>query len=151
MRLSRLLPAALLLLTTAATCPTEPAGDAELREARRRWTSQGLVHYRYDYQRSCFCIREATRPVTIEVRAGAVVSVIDRETGASLPLEAFGRRWPTVADLLDEVERAVEEADRLEVTYDPTTGHPASVSIDWLRNAADDETAFTAGDVRRVE
>lgn len=151
MRPSRLLPAALALLLLGAACPTAPAGRDDLREARTRWTSQRISHYRYDFQRSCFCPMEAVRPVTIEVLGDSVVSVRDRATGQPLPTVAFGRRWPTVQDLFAELERAVRDADSLEATYDVTTGHPVRARIDWIRNAVDDESEFTAGNLQRLE
>ena len=130
-----------------AACPTSPDGSAELQRARARWASQGLADYRYDYARTCYCLQEATRPVTIEVRDGIVVSVVDRQTG-QVVTTLHGQPWPTISDLFAEVTRATREADDFHVTYDPERGHPTEFFADWVEQMADDESGFMATNVR---
>lgn len=151
MRPTRFLPAALALLLVGAACPSAPAGGDDLREARARWASQRIARYRFDYQRSCFCPMEVVRPVTIEVLGDSVVAVTDRRTGEAVPSVVFGHRWPTIPGLFAELERAVRDADAVEATYDVGTGHPAHAKIDWIRQAVDDESEFTAGNLRRLD
>lgn len=88
--------------------------------------------------------------MTIEVRRDSVIAVVDRETGAPVPLMQFGRPWPTVAELFAELDRAIRDADTVDARYDPVSGMPISASIDWIRNAADDETTFTAGGLSQL-
>jgi hypothetical protein len=149
MRVLRPLLLLIFLPLLGAACPTSPEGSSELQRARMRWARQGLVSYRYDYARSCFCLAESTRPVTIEVRDGAVATVIDRETG-QVVTTSHGIRWPTIPDLFAEVERATREADDFRVTYDRERGHPTEFFADWIARAADDEGGFSASNVRAV-
>ena len=143
-----LLLAGMAVLLNAARCPLdpEPAGARkDWREARDRWTSSARTHYRFEYRRMCFCPAEVVRPVTIEVRRDTVIAVVDRETGTQMSLTQFGRPWPTVTELFAELDRAIRDADAVDARYDPASGIPLSARIDWMTNAADDETSFTTG------
>jgi hypothetical protein len=49
----------------------------------------------------------------------------------------------TVEGIFDEIQAALDEgADRVEVDYDPETGRPRRVDVDWIANAIDDETGI---------
>src|SRR5688500_8373671 len=94
---------AILSLAAAlgAECPTEPSD--ELMAAKARWARQGLTSYTYDYAQQCFCPIEFAGPVTIQVVNGSVTAVTDKRTGNSVPLEQFGRAWPTIPELFELV------------------------------------------------
>jgi Family of unknown function (DUF6174) len=82
----------------------------------------------------------------IEVRDGKVVRTSSLPTATGLPLPAGGEaRRPTIDELLADLERAQTSPDRGEITatYDPRTGVPTETSIDWIKNAADDEMSWT--------
>jgi hypothetical protein len=51
---------------------------------------------------------------------------------------------PTLADLLDRVERARADRDAVirEFEVDPQDGHPTHIDIDWMPNAIDDEECY---------
>jgi hypothetical protein len=142
--MTRLRFAAILLLATTlgAECSTEPSD--ELLAAKARWEREGYASYTYDYAQQCFCPVEFIGPVTIRVVNGSVTEVTDKQTGNTVPLEQFGRRWPTVPELFELVERAGREADDFDVTFHPVTGHPTDFFADWIENAVDDELGFDA-------
>ncbi|HYD52467.1 MAG TPA: DUF6174 domain-containing protein [Gemmatimonadaceae bacterium] len=146
-------PVRILLLLVAtllagAGCPTEPVEVDELVAARRRWTAEGPRAYAFDYARNCFCLAETTRPVTIHVRAGVVEAVFDRLTGQRVTIDPRFPPWPTIPQLFDEVARAAREADDFRVAYDARLGFPVDFFADWIERAADDESGFTAANVR---
>ena len=45
---------------------------SELQQRRAAWVARKIDSYRVELRISCFCIAEATRPVLVEVRGGAV-------------------------------------------------------------------------------
>ena len=52
--------------------------------------------------------------------------------------------FPAVIGLFDLIEQAIEAAAfRIEVTYDPATGLPLDVFIDYDQQLADDELGFS--------
>ena len=53
-------------------------------------------------------------------------------------------QMPTLADLLNQVERARADRDAVinEYEVDPQDGHPTYIDIDWMPNAIDDEECY---------
>lgn len=119
-----------------------PLGPEE-REFERNlatWRAAEIAYYRYRLQRSCFCGPDTTRPVLITVQDGVVIGGVDPETLE--PIEPPPGGFPTIDDLFEEIRQALATADALDASYDGTRGYPVSVSIDYLKNAIDDEMAF---------
>jgi len=137
--------AAALLLGSCGSGLTGPRRLAQERldEARARWEAVGSTSYDYDFTLSCFCAPEITRPARVQVRGGTVVAVFDKETNEPrTPLSS----WYTIPSLFDRIQGWIDlPANTLEASYDDVTGLPTSVSVDPIRNAVDDEAAFTAG------
>lgn len=131
----------LVLALSAACTRTAPAGDGppQGESPAARWEAQGLRSYRFDFERHCFCVREATEPVTITVRDGAVAEVRSRRTGAVVtPSENV--TWPTVDELLRQVAEAEASGTEARVRYHES-GYPAEIEIGSL--AADAGVRFT--------
>ncbi len=55
-----------------------------------------------------------------------------------------GTELPTLADLMNQVERARADGDAIVKAFeaDPDDGHPTLIDIDWLPNAIDDEECY---------
>ncbi len=121
--------------------PLRPVETA-LQRNQQLWQEVGPANYRYTFQRLCFCVD--IRPVEIEVRAGAIVSVTVIETGEELDTSVFD--WfETVDGLFDMVLDAIDrKAERLEVTYHPTLGYPTDIDVDYSFNIADEEQRILA-------
>jgi hypothetical protein len=92
--------------------------------------------YRYDFQRDCFCPLELVQPVTIEVRDGRVTRVVTRPGGEDVT-HVRPQAWPTIADLVREVEEARDRGEKnLVVRYDDKLGYPTFIEIGTLANDA---------------
>lgn len=106
-----LIAIALLMLLPACMSPTlEPGDDARDIDSELLDTA-----YHFDFQRQCFCVREAVQPVTIFVRDGSVERVVARESGEVLgegPVE-----WPTMEAILTEVGEAEARGDLTTIRY----------------------------------
>jgi hypothetical protein len=109
-------------------------------------TYSGPDDYAYTLNVGCFC--PYVGPLRITVQDDAVVDVrqLDpREDQGNV--ETLINEWArTLAELEAEVDRARREADKVEVEYDPVFGFPTSISIDWIRDAVDDEISYTVSD-----
>jgi len=109
-----------------------------------------LHDYEFDFQRTCFCLPEATQRVHIIVRQDVIVSVVRTSDGQ--PATSSYTVWPRVDELFLDVQRRLEQhIDRLDVSYDPTFGYPRSIVADIALMMADDEYALTAGNLRRLQ
>lgn len=123
----------------------DPASD--LAAARKRWDENRPDTYRVTITQSCFCLDEVTEPRTVTVTGDEVTDVdppIPDDIGFELePL--------TIGALFGILERAVVEADELNVTYNEAYGFPESIDIDWIEDAVDDEVSYTAQSFEELE
>ena len=133
-------------MTTASDRSDE---ELELQRNRQRWASVGIRDYEFDFRRSCFCTADATEPVHIVVRNGAITSVVRTRDGQ--PASTQLTVWPRVDELFADVQQRLEQrAERLDVQYDPTYGYPRSIVADIVLTMADDEYALAAANLRRL-
>ena len=142
----RFLFAALLLLAgcTRAIAPAdEPAATSTPEE--RRWEAARLSDYRYDFEQQCFCLREQTQPVTVEVRGGRVARVVSRETGQPV-VQRENLRWHTIPELFRMAAEARRNGTETKVTHDPRLGYPTRIEIGSL--AADAGVIYIASNLR---
>jgi hypothetical protein len=112
------------------------------------WRSKGIKDYSYELQVICFCPAELTSPVRVEVRNSATLSVRYVADNAPAANEFFGR-FDSVEKLFDVIRDACDRgADSVSTTYDPANGSPASANIDYIKQAVDEELAFTTRNFR---
>jgi hypothetical protein len=122
-------------------------GRSDLNTARGRWGANAPDRYSYTLRWGCFCPADYVRPTRITVRDGEITNVVDAETGAVV--EKSARNAVTIEELFEKLDEAyARNAERVDVAYDPTYGHPASVSIDYKRTIADEELGWTATDLQ---
>ena len=133
------LPAALL------ACGDGFGPEGEFLSGWSRWNRLRPAQYRYDFQRSCFCRGEAVQPVRITVSNGEVVSVVTLPDLVPVPPEQVNQFYRVTIDSVFQIVRSAidDGADSVSARYDPQWGYPATVWIDYIANAADDELGFT--------
>jgi uncharacterized protein DUF6174 len=142
---------ALLVLALAANGCDDIVGPNDerraLRDNRRLFEREVGASYSYDYRNVRFAVGPVVEPVRIQVRAGAIVSVVSRATGQSMPPDAW-RHYETVLDLFTTIEAAYENnAAEVRVEYHRQYGYPTDVYIDRDRRIADEEAGYTLSDL----
>lgn len=133
----------LTLLLLALILTACSAGGSELSRNQSKWQDADINHYRMQLSVGCFCLFRSQMPVTVEVKDGEVVSMID-VNGETFPLDdpmsEFVLKYATIDRLFSELgSDSVQEADHLTMSFDPTYGFPTEVAIDYIELAADDE------------
>jgi len=129
------------LVFILAACFAEPS---ELEYNRLNWEGAGISHYRFELNLSCFCAFRDQMPLTVEVQDGEVVSVTDA-TGTAVsaddPNYQYFVELATIDRLFAELESVTGSAGAGEVIvkYDSTYGYPTEASIDYIKEAIDDE------------
>ena len=121
-------------------------GGSAFQRNQDKWQAQDINHYRYTVAVSCFCLF-ANMEVTYEVQNGQVVNQTV-QTSPDNPVDEaqvsnFYQPYNTIEKVFDYVGRAINEADKTTIDYDPTHGFPTEVAIDWIELAADDEIYIT--------
>jgi hypothetical protein len=118
---------------------------------RAVWAAQEIDSYRFDLTIGCFCIREMTRPVTIEVVDGQVSSItyIDDGTAAD-PL--FFEGFATIDQLFERLaEKEAQNPVLFDVTYDQELGIPLDAEIDVSEQMADEELWLTVRNFEAIQ
>lgn len=123
-----------VVLVDAVGEGVEGTTPADLADARAAWAANGPDAYRIAYVRFCECSTETAGPWTVEVRGGAVAEATSNgeRPERSQPLTVEGL-YETVADAFER------EAASVLFRYDPATGLPVAVSVDYDVQIADEE------------
>ncbi|NNF29701.1 MAG: hypothetical protein HKN73_20930 [Gemmatimonadetes bacterium] len=117
----------------------------DIERNRELWERQGMESYRYAVERLCFC--GLAGPVRVTVVDGAVTERIFVQSGDPVPAEQADW-YPTVEGLFSILfDAAQRNAHDIEVTYDPDTGVPLDIFIDYEQNVADEELGFQVTEV----
>jgi len=119
--------------------------EGEVAAQRRRWESQNLDDYRFNFARTCFCVPLGA--VVVEVRDDKVVSVKDVQTGSPVT-GTSAQGIPTIDQLFDYIARAADEGTYLDVKYHSSLGYPTEAEIGTLANDAG--ALYHVGNVQRV-
>jgi hypothetical protein len=136
----------LFVLMTLVLAACTVAGNAldnqsEIEQNREQWQDANISHYRYHLSITCFCVFSQDMPLIVEVQDGKVVSM---EFQNGNPIDPSSRelfdKYATIDRLFTELEADLNgAADDVTIKYDPTYGFPTEVTIDFVKNATDDE------------
>lgn len=146
------LRAGLIVLLVLPSCmPTGPSTLESLESNRALWEERRPEVYEFTLKREpCECPPDWRSPMRVTVHHRLIRSALNVETGLPLPVDS--RHAMTIDDLFDLVEHALlENAFRVNVTYDDTFGYPTSIFIDYHANRADDEVGLSAYGLKAVE
>jgi Family of unknown function (DUF6174) len=132
-----------LLLLVLVLSAYSLGGGTELSRNQSKWQDADITHYRFQLSVGCFCLFRSRMPLTVEVKDGEVVSMID-VNGEAFPMDDpmsdLVIKHATIDRLFSELgSDPVQEADHLTMSFDPTYGFPVEVAIDYIELAADDE------------
>ena len=144
------LRAAVVAAVVALSACDNPMGpDDDLEEARQKWSRQGFDSYRFTVSQLCFCGPDVRGTFRVVIQRGQVASVTDAQTGE--PRTPHPAVPLTVEALFQKIEDAIDEdADEIDVRYDPALGYPQEIAIDFIENAIDDEVTYTASDLAPI-
>ena len=118
---------------------------AALDQSRQQWEALGPSDYRFTFQRICFCLRDYTREVVLEVRDGDIVSAHYADTGAAVVDQGVLESYRTIGEMFEFIDDAIDQrAVQIDVEYDGARGFPVSIYVDFDRRIADEETGFGA-------
>lgn len=141
-RFQRSLPAFLFALGALA-CGDADLGPFEVQARRATWDAREPVGYEIDVARSCFCLPDATRTVTIVVMGGEVQRRFYLDDGEDID-PAFAPSFTDVDGLFDYLDNvARRDPHQLEVEFDEAYGYPRRIVVDLDERMADDELVVT--------
>lgn len=131
----------LAILTACSAAPTAtPTPLSPLEANRQKWESQNISHYRFNVALICFCAFSDKMPLSIEVKDGQVVSMVDSQGQPITEFVEEFEQYNTVEKLFNTVEAMSNGgADKVTVEYNAEYGYPHSINIDRVEEAIDDE------------
>lgn len=129
----------LIALTACSAAPT-----STLATNRQKWEGQRISHYRFYLSVICFCAFRDKMPLTIEIKDGQVVSMLDSQAQSVSEFADTFERYNTIEKLFGVLDSALNGgADKVTVDYNADYGYPQSTSVDYIELAMDDEMSFT--------
>lgn len=134
--------AACSLFPAATLSPKESALRA-LADHQAQWASKQIEDYTFSISAQCFC--PFTDPVDVTV-VGGVVTGVTKAGQAVQPNEVAG--IPKTIIELFAVVTTHADAAALAVEWDSAFGFPASIQVDPIANAIDDEVGYTVTNFR---
>jgi hypothetical protein len=116
---------------------------SELEENRERWEGARPTSYSVTVERLCFCGPDWRGPVRIRVEGATAVERVYVDSGLPVGADA-APFFPTVDGLFQVILDALDrDAHEIRVSYDPGTGIPFDIWIDYEENTVDEELGFT--------
>ena len=137
----------------AQPAPTHADVAQALDQARATWERANVAEYVYGYNKFCECHAETPPETLVSVAHERVIDVRHTmvRTGDTVVADAknFDLYW-TVDDLFALLERAVRTAASVAADFDPDSGVPRSIYIDYQADLIGDEVdvRVTRFDVR---
>jgi hypothetical protein len=135
----------LVMVSAVALGCSEPSAEEEPRQHRTRtvqraeeiWHEKAPASYVFVQAFSCFC--QDTLPARIVVENGLVASATFPD-GTAAP----ARRALTIDGYFAVIKEWIaRNPDEIEMTYDETLGFPREITVDFFKNAVDDENGFS--------
>lgn len=122
------------------------AAKKTLSDNKQKWALKNIKSYQYTQNTGCFCMREMYTKKQITVSEGVVTEAFFLDTSEYLTPEQF-RYITNIDELFDIAEDAINSADRVEVLYNKEYGYPERISIDYKKDAVDDEITYFTSDL----
>ena len=146
----------ILLVVLLISCDNKGVSNKEIKKldnAIEKWESKKTPDYSYEFERGCFC--PFFGKVEIVVFSDTVFAVKSPETGEDATIETENGQvklldvypdfFPTMDELFETLKEAALNADDMEGNYDAEIGYPIQVSIDYYKDAIDDEVTYKTG------
>lgn len=139
---------AIFFISSCDSITDNRKGD-DFKTNQKLWQEQNVENYSFEFSKLCYC-GGLFNPATIVVKADTIYAVLNSETGEplrdphtdELVLRSYPESFQTIDDLFEVIENAREKADELEVEYDQEFGYPEYISIDYIKEAIDDEVTY---------
>ncbi len=151
----------LLILTACSAPPTatvtpQPTINvqlADLTQNRQKWDALKVTHYQFKLVDSCFCAYRYQQPISIEVKDGNVVLMLDSNGQPSADqFENTFDSYNTIDKFFSEITAQVYGgAYAISVKYNADYGYPQFIYIDVIENAVDDEINLTITDFQIIK
>ena len=128
--------------TILASCSVRRQEANDLVTNKGKWSVAKITNYRYTFAVGCWCPREMTSPVTIEVRNGVRTSLTRAKGIISSP--KYFASFDTIEKVFQFTEKSINsKAEKVIVKYDSKLGYPISISVDESKRYVDDEIGYS--------
>ena len=143
----------LLLIIPFISCSLFNNENDGYEQALEQWNETKSNDYEFTFNVGCFC--PAYTPARIIVQADTVYKILNPGTEDSLMVQTgentfqyagdvYSESYKTIDELFDVIINARKQnATKIDVKYNSTIGYPESISIDYIKDAIDDEVGYS--------
>ena len=118
--------------------------QSRLDNNRKKWDSEMVSNYQFDFQWSCYCIVDFVAQVNITVRDNQIHSAAFVEGDVPIPHDIAIERYQAMDGLFDLLQSAIDaNAHTISAKYHFDLGYPTEVWIDYEERTADEERGFS--------
>ena len=108
------------------------------------WGSANVSNYQYTYKAVCFC--QIVEDIIVSVVDGEVSEAYYLSSGVYLSEQERNDTY-TIDELFVVIQDAIDaKVEKLDVTYNSSSGYPEYISIDYDKMIADDEITYLVKD-----
>lgn len=142
-----------LLISFLIGCANNGVSNNEIKKldgAIKKWETGKAQDYSFIYEERCFC--PYFGEVEVVVFSDTVYAVKDPGTGEDITIETengeeklfdvYPELFITIDGIFERLKDASLKADEMEGSYDSQVGYPKQVSIDYYKDAVDDEVTY---------
>ncbi len=117
--------------------------QSKLNQNRRKWASEMVSNYQFDFRWSCYCGPEYIDPVNISVRKNRIDSAALVEGNVPIPIEVAVTRYRTIEGLFDLLQEGINKnAHSILAEYHSELGYLTDAWIDYDEHTVDEELGF---------
>jgi len=126
---------------------TDDDDKSENQIAREKWNSLQIKDYSIKERRACFCAGLLEWTVEVEDNIKDTVFFDESKLYQGQTYKMVFDDAKTIEDVFDFIENFdTNKADELVVVYNEEYGFPKSISIDYIKEAVDDEITYLYND-----
>lgn len=123
------------------------ATPSQVAERNRNWEERGLTHYRFRYERICFCPPHIFLSAVVTVRDGVVVAVEDIKS-LGMPVANPGNaEFKSIEQLFALIEERSADHELVAVGFNDVLDYPERIETEFSERMTDDVESFRASDL----
>ena len=118
-------------------------------DKKNEWQAKDISNYSFVWKNSCYCMQEYTQAIKVQVKNGVIDNANYLESGLEVGSEVR-ESIKTFEQVFAMLEKYVDKADKVSVSYDDEWSVPEKIFIDRDVRMADEEITLSLSDFEEL-